>query len=261
MKLLRACLPVLLCLPLVLMSCNAKTSFENSADQPPSNQIFNELLKKHVSSSGVVDYAGLKKDEAKLDEYLNLLSNNPPNKESWTENEQIAYWINVYNAFTLKLILKHYPVESIKDIAGNIPFINTPWDVKFIKIGDQTYDLNNVEHGILRKDFDEPRIHVAVNCASVSCPRLRTEAFEGEKLDQQLDDQARYFINQSGKNRISKDKLELSKLFDWYGGDFDEKYGSPVGFVRKYSAQSFSEDPEVEYLEYNWKLNSPKYMD
>ena len=252
---------ILLILPLLFVNCKAKSSFDSAKGDPPSNEIYNELLKKYVTPSGVVNYAGLQKEEAKLDEYLELLSNHPPNKESWTEQEQIAYWINVYNAFTLKLILKHYPVESIKDIAGNIPFVNTPWDVKFIKIGGEEYDLNNVEHGILRKQFDEPRIHVAVNCASVSCPRLRMEAYEGESLDQQLDDQSDYFINQSGKNVIKKEELKLSKIFDWYGGDFDEKYGSPLGFVKKYAGQEIADDPNVTYIDYNWKLNSPKYMD
>lgn len=247
-------------IPLVFSNCKAKSSFENGTAEPPSNKIYNELLKKYVSPSGVVDYAGLQEEEGKLDEYLDLLSKNPPNKEKWSENEQIAYWINVYNAFTLKLILKHYPVESIKDIAGGISFVNTPWDVKFINIGGEEYDLNNIEHGIIRKDFNEPRIHVAVNCASVSCPKLSTEAYEGEKLDAQLDDQASYFINKSGENKIMENKLMLSEIFKWYGGDFDDKYGSPVEFVRKYADKSFAKDPEVDYLDYNWKLNSPKYM-
>jgi hypothetical protein len=240
----------------IFSSCSAKSTFKNATGDPPSNKMYNILLKKYVTDDGVVDYAGLKEEEGKLDEYLDLLSNNPPNKDSWSRNEQIAYWINVYNAFTLKLILKHYPVESIKDIAGGIPLVNTPWRVKFINIKGEEYHLDNIEHGILRKDFNEPFIHVAVNCASVSCPKLRNEAFEAEKLERQFIDQADFFINHSGKNTISEDKLVLSKIFKWYGGDFD----SVVDFVREYADKEFSEDPTIEYADYNWKLNSPKYM-
>lgn len=241
-------------------NCKAKSSFDNAEGDPPSNKIYNTLLEKYVTSSGVVDYDGLQKEEGKLDEYLKLLRENPPNKAHWSDKEQMAYWINVYNAFTLKLILKHYPLESIKDIAGGIPYVNTPWDIKFIKIGDEEYDLNNVEHGILRKDFDEPLIHVAVNCASVSCPKLLNEAYEVEKLDQQFAEQADYFINHSGENTITKDKLVLSRIFKWYSGDFEKGDNSVVKFVRKYAEIDFVKDPEVEYADYNWKLNSPKYM-
>jgi hypothetical protein len=143
------------------------------------------------------------------------LVNNPPDKKEWSESAQLAYWINVYNAFTIKLIIDHYPVESIKDIGSKIqvPFINSPWDIKLIEIEGKKYDLNNVEHSILRKDFEEPRIHFAIVCASFSCPKLRREAFTAEKLEEQLQEQAVDFINDPAKNSISKNKAEVSKIF------------------------------------------------
>ena len=101
-----------------------------------------------------------------------------PNDKHWTETEQLAYWINAYNAFTVELILDHYPVASIRDIKEGVPFINSVWDIDFIKIEGKTYSLNDIEHRILRREFDEPRIHFAIVCASISCPKLRNEAFE-----------------------------------------------------------------------------------
>lgn len=247
---------ILLLLSFSFLQCGAQASFDHSTSEPPSHKAWTQLLQKHVSPEGYVDYAGFKKDESDLDAYLTTLQNHPPNAAVWSTQEQIAYWINVYNAFTIKLIMDHYPVASIKDIAGGIPFVNTPWDVKFIEIGGETYDLNNVEHGILRKQFNEPLIHVAVNCASVSCPRLRNEAFEAERLTEQLKDQADYFINRSGKNEISPKQWKLSKILKWYGGDFKERYGSAEGFVRTFSRQSLADEVDIDFLEYNWDLNT-----
>ena len=127
--------------------------------------------------------------------------------------------------------MDYYPVAGIKEIKNGIPFINTVWDIKFINIEEATYDLNNIEHGIIRKRFDEPRIHFAVNCASVSCPRLRAEAYRPDKLEAQLTDQARYFLRNPVKNKISSDKLQLSKIFKWFKGDF-KSVGESVNFCK-----------------------------
>lgn len=245
---------------LLLVGCKAKASFQNGAGEPPSNESFTKLLQKHVDERGGVDYEGFLEDRAELKSYLKLLQNNPPNSASWSEEDQIAYWINVYNAFTIELILEHYPVESIKDIAGSIPFVNTPWDIKFIEMGEETYDLNNIEHGILRKHFNEPLIHVAVNCASVSCPKLRNEAFEGARLKSQLEEQADYYVNYSGKNDLNGDNWALSRILKWYGGDFKDRYGSVEGFIRAFARGKISTDPDISYKEYNWNLNTPEAM-
>lgn len=212
------------------------------------------LLKKYVDVEGHVNYKGFKADEKALDEYLTVLSANHP-KPDWDKNDQLAFWINAYNAFTVKLIVKNYPVKSIKELGGGVYKVNTPWDIKFIVIGDQTYDLNNIEHGIIRKDFTEPRIHFAVNCASVSCPRLRNEAYVGSKLDAQLDDQARYFINNPVKNKISKETASLSKIFVWFKGDFTASGGTVVDFINKYSTTKITKKTKMESLDYDWNLN------
>lgn len=212
------------------------------------------LLKTYVSSTGNVDYKGIKEHEAELDAYLAVLSANHPTAD-WDKNDQLAFWINAYNAFTVKLIVKNYPVVSIKDLGGSVYKVNTPWDEKFIKIGDQTYDLNNIEHGIIRKDFADPRIHFAVNCASISCPPLRNEAYVGSKLNVQLDDQARKFINDSTKNKITKNKATLSKIFTWFKGDFTASGLSIAEFINQYSEVKMTKKTKVTYFEYDWNLN------
>ncbi|MFZ6052377.1 DUF547 domain-containing protein [Halocola ammonii] len=223
-----------------------------SSGEPISHEQWDKLVKKHVTEEGYVNYEGFIEDSVALNRYLNQLSNHHPN-DSWSKNERLAYWLNAYNAFTVKLILDNWPVESIKDIAGGIPFVNTAWDVKFIEIEGEKYDLNNIEHGIIRKEFDEPRIHFAVNCASVSCPKLRNEAYTSEELDSQLDDQARDFIN-GPKNEIKENEVRLSRLFKWYGGDFTKKMGLKE-FVNQYAEQKIGNEVEVEFKEYDWRLN------
>lgn len=226
------------------------------SQKTPSHQQWDKLLKKHVNSSGLVNYKGFQKDQEELDEYLKTLSDNPPQK-NWTKNDQKAYWINAYNAFTIALILKHYPVKSIKDIGGKIYKINTPWDIRFITIGGEKYDLNNIEHKMLRRKFDDPRIHFALVCASISCPKLRREAYTGSELDKQLDEQGKEFLNDKSKNNITAGKADLSKYFNWYNGDFT-KNGSLSDFINKYSQTNINSNTKINYLEYNWNLNEQK---
>lgn len=226
------------------------------AQKAPSHQQWDKLLKKHVNASGMVSYKGFQKDKADLEGYLKTLSDNAP-QSNWSENEQKAYWINAYNAFTVALILKHYPVKSIKDIGGKIYKVNTPWDIKFISIGGKKYDLNNIEHGILRKKFDDPRIHFALVCASISCPRLRNEAYTAAQLNAQLEDDGRNFLNDKSKNNVSASRADLSKYFSWYKGDFT-KNGSLADFINKYSVAKINSNTKISSLEYNWNLNEQK---
>lgn len=216
--------------------------------------IWDELTHKHVTDEGFVNYKGFIKDSSKLNNYLELLSKNHP-KDTWTSNQRKAYWINAYNAFTIKLIVDNYPVESIKDLGGSIYKVNTPWDIKFIKIGEEEYDLNNIEHSILRKEWEDPRIHAAVNCASVSCPALMQGAYIADKLDQQLDTQMKRFIQDSNKNTIAKNELKLSRIFKWFSGDFKNISPSVIAYLNKYSSVEISEDADIEYVEYDWSLN------
>ncbi len=219
---------------------------------------FDGLLKKHVDADGWVNYEGIIKDKEILNSYLDQVRENPPDVKTWSRNEQLAYWINAYNAFTLDLVTKHYPLQSIKDIGSKIqiPFVISPWDKKFIYIkGRKRMDLNNIEHGIIRKKFNEPRIHFAVNCASYSCPVLRNEAYVSDKLDSQLDEQARKFINDPRRNKITPESAKLSKLFSWYGGDFTKETNLKA-FIAKYSNVEVTKSTMVSYLKYQWQLNS-----
>lgn len=229
---------------------------QKEGTRPPSHMEFTRLLQQVVDEKGNVDYPMVKQQLKALKAYNETLSDNPPN-DTWTEQEQLAYWINVYNAFTLQLVAENYPVESIKDIGSKIqiPFVNTPWDIKFVRIGDEMLDLNNVEHGILRKKFEEPRIHFAVNCASVSCPVLRNEAYEASKLERQLTEQAQRFLKDSEKNDFSDPaNPNLSKLFQWFKGDFTKK-GTVNDFIFQNGGIRIDKSASINYLEYNWSLN------
>lgn len=213
------------------------------------------LLKKHVSPGGAVNYKGIIKDSLQLNQYLKQLSDNPPQK-AWSRDDQLAYWINAYNAFTLQLVIRNYPLKSIKDIGSKVkvPFVNTPWDIKFIRIGNEEFDLNNIEHDILRDKFKEPRIHFAIVCASVSCPKLLNEAYEGKQVQQQLEAQARDFINDKSRNKIAPNAAQLSQVFNWFRGDFTRQ-GTLTEFLNRYSTVKINRNARITYLEYNWNLN------
>lgn len=202
-----------------------------------------------------MNYKGMIQDVQKLNAYTEDLSNNPP-QDNWSENEKLAYWINAYNAFTVKLIVDNYPLESIKDLNPTIaiPTVSTVWTKKWFQIGGEDFSLDRIEHKILRKEFEEPRIHFAVNCASFSCPPLRNEAFVAEKVDQQLDEQARAFINDGVRNKISKDRVEISQIFSWFKGDFTNGQ-SLIEFLNKYSKVKIDGKAEVDHIDYEWALN------
>lgn len=210
------------------------------------------LLSKHVNLDGQVNYPGFIADTVALTNYLEQLSAHPPGK-SWSKEEKIAFWINAYNAFTVKLIVDHYPVKSIKDIGGNLTMINSPWDIKFFKIGNIDFDLNSIEHDILRKHFDEARIHFTINCASISCPKLRSEAYTAKDLENQLEDQTRFFINNPAKNNIGPSETIISPIFSWFEVDFT-KHESIPSFLARYHSD-FNKDLPIQYTDYNWNLN------
>lgn len=221
----------------------------------PSHKLWDELLHKHVDQKGMVDYKAFKKDIDKLDAYLKILSENPAEK-SWSMEEQLAYWINAYNAFAIKLVVDNYPTKSIKDLGPKvkIPLISDVWHYKFFKIGGKDFSLDEIEHGTIRKQFNEPRIHFAVNCASISCPPLLGEAFFPATLDAQLTKQAKRFINDGERNKISKDAAKLSSIFNWFKGDFT-KNGNLIDFLNKYSITEINSSAKISYLDYDWNLN------
>jgi hypothetical protein len=245
---------------LLLSSCQAGVPADARQGQtPPSHTEWNSLLKKHVASNGNVDYKGFKKDIDQLNAYLKTLQAGVPDPKTWSKQEQLAYWINAYNAFTVKLIVDNYPVKSIKDLnsAIAIPTINSIWDDKFFTLGGKKFSLNMIEHDILRKDFNEPRIHFAINCASVSCPVLLNEAFTASKLEKQLEKQTREFINDPTKNSISANNVKVSSIFDWFGSDFKNN-GSIIDFLNRYSKTKINPNAKLNFLKYNWDLNEQK---
>lgn len=222
----------------------------------PSHKSFDLLLKKHVDNNGGVNYKAFKTDETELNDYLVEMMLEPPTRD-WDENVKLTYWINVYNALTIQLVLKYYPIKSIKDIGSSIqiPFVNTPWDVKCFEVEDgEELSLNNIEHGIIRKEFEEPRIHFALVCAAVSCPKLLNEAYDPKRLDAQLTAQTKDFLSNTNKNKISANRLELSKLFNWYGGDF-RKNGTLTEYLNNYTSVNIDKKAKTSFLDYNWSLN------
>jgi hypothetical protein len=211
----------------------------------PSHETWDNLLRKHVTADGKVNYTGFQKDMAKLQAYLDLLAKQLP-ESSWGRNERLAYWINAYNAFTVKLIVDNYPVNSIRDI-----YDGNPWDVKWIELEGNTFSLNQIEHEIIRKRFDEPRIHFAVNCAARSCPPLVNRAFTAEHLNAMLKKATQQFLTNPAYNKIDTKQAELSKIFDWYGSDF----GDINQFLEQYVPSQISPETPIKFMEYDWVLN------
>ncbi|MBR9777175.1 MAG: DUF547 domain-containing protein [Cytophagales bacterium] len=240
---------------LINLSCGS-SGLGQSGTTPPSHATFDQLLQAHVSEQGTVDYKGFMADVDKLDAYLASLSSNAPDRAAWSEAEQLAYWINAYNAFTIKLILDHYPVKSIKDIGPKltIPIVNTVWHLEFFEIGGKPASLDEIEHKILRKEFDEPRIHFAINCASISCPKLMNHAYSAKNLDAQLQQAAYTFINNPMHNSLTKEQAELSPLFSWFEEDFTRK-GSLVDFINQYAENKLNNEAKISFKDYNWSLN------
>jgi hypothetical protein len=218
------------------------------------NQIYAGLLARHVRH-GVVDYRGLKQEEPQLDRYLDVLSKVAPG--SLTAAARFAFYVNAYNAWTLKLILEHYPgITSIKD-AGSL--WRSPWKKKIARIDGRLLTLDEIEHGILRTQFKEPRVHFAVNCASKGCPPLYGVPFNGRDLDRQLDFVTRSFINDPSRYRLEDDVLYVSRIFKWFPEDFNH---DPIGFFRTYAEgglkvelQKRAQHLRVKYLDYDWSLN------
>ncbi|SHG64387.1 DUF547 domain-containing protein [Winogradskyella jejuensis] len=216
-----------------------KTTYDSLDD------FWSSILKRNVSDYGNVDYNSFKKDYKGLLYYIKFLQDSIPSEDA-SKNEKLAYWINAYNALTIDLILRNYPVKSIKDIKD-------PWDQRLWKFGDKWMNLNQIEHEILRK-MDEPRIHFAIVCASFSCPKLQNKAFTASNLESQLTNATKEFLADKNRNIISADKLQLSKIFKWFPKDFKTD-GSLINFLNKYSEVEISSNAKKSFLDYNWDLN------
>ena len=233
-----------------------QTSFDHT------HQSFDQVLKKHVKSeafSTQVNYQALRADSKELEQYLSSISAvSRKDFDNFSQDQQLAFLINAYNAFTLKLIIDNYPVKSIKQLGS---WLKTPWKkVFFTLLGKKTY-LDHIEHDLIRKNFNEPRIHFAVNCASIGCPALRAEAYLADRLEQQLESATKNFLNDSSRNYYdpASKTLYLSKIFSWYAGDFNKAQGSVQSFVAPYyskqSSPSELSQAKIKYLDYDWDLN------
>lgn len=219
----------------------------------PDHSGYAALLKKHVKN-GLVNYQSFKEDQDKLTVYLNHLSEVDPAPLS--RSEQMAFYINAYNAWTIKLILDNYPgVKSIKELGS---LFQSPWKKKFVKLSGETVSLDHVEHDILRPVYKDARIHFAINCAARSCPPLLADAYTGRMLDSQLDQMAINFINDEQSNYLETNTLYISSIFKWFREDFGDDVRD---YIRSYARGRLAEqmeaqpEPKVRFLKYDWSLN------
>ena len=215
---------------------------------------FNRLLGTYVHKH-LVDYEAwsANQDDAKaLGRYVDKLSALDP--ADWPRNAALAYWINLYNAVTLRLILDNYPLDSIKDIGGFLK--KSPWKRELVTVNGRKLTLNNIENDIIRPDFGDARIHFALNCASIGCPPLSDEVFAAERLSEQLDAACRVALNRDQWVQVDGEKLKLTKIFDWYGDDFEKGGGSVLEFIRRYRTEAMPEgEVEIDFMSYDWSLN------
>ncbi len=243
--------------------------YANTSAKPFNYQSYASILKEYVNRQGLVDYEKLNRNRQQLDQFNEAIGAVTSSQyNSWTENEKIAFLINAYNAFTLAGIIDNYPTKSIRNIPGI-------WRIRRFDFVGEKVTLDHIEHQILRQEFNQPGIHVALVCAAKSCPLLRREAYRGDKLISQLDDQARKFVANSQNFRIDRQEntVYLSSIFKWFGEDFEKSYGknqqlqglsqkekSVVNYISQYvddEAKKFLETGEyqVKYLDYDWSLN------
>jgi len=220
-------------------------STSSEKDGELSHQELDALLAQYVRSTGKVNYAGIKVDLAKLESYLTKLEGVAV--ATLSTKEQLAFWINAYNAYTIKLIIDNYPVSSITDLEGG-----KPWDKKWIKLNGQVLSLNNIENDIIRPQLNEPRIHFAVNCAAKSCPSLLNQAWTADNLEANFEKQTKAFVNNATYNVITSSQATVSKIFEWYAVDF----GDLASFLNKYSATKLDAGTSIIFKEYDWALNN-----
>lgn len=266
----------------MLNSCSNYHSFTQAQNNNPQTQLatvtstepfnYNDyaaVLKTYVNGQGLVDYKRLQVNREQLDLFNARLGNiTASTYDSWSEKEKIAFWINAYNAFTLQSIIDQNPIkDSIRDIPG-------VWKIRRFNIAEQSKTLDNIEHDTIRVDFNEPRIHVALVCAAISCPPLRNEPYTAEKLDVQLDEQVRNFISSPHGFKINRQegRIYLSSIFKWYGDDWKQNHSidnqftgndrerAVLNFLSSYLSSSdkaylVKGFYQVNYLDYDWSLN------
>jgi len=255
----------------LLLSVTAKAA---SAEQANLHHQWHSLVSQHVKSinnghSTQVDYAAFSDKQTMLDAYLDTLSHvKLQTFQQWSPSKQLAFLMNAYNAWTVKFILSEYPnLDSIKDLGR---FFSSPWSKKFIPLLGKQRSLDDIEHKLIRGDnkYGDPRIHFAVNCASIGCPALREEAYTEANLEHQLTQQTIRFLTDKSRNKFEKDTMELSSIFKWYGDDFELGFRntkSVAAFILLYKTELSltpaqqqllqSQDMDIDYFSYDWTLN------
>ncbi|MGK7922706.1 MAG: DUF547 domain-containing protein [Trichodesmium sp.] len=225
----------------------------NTSAEPFNYQNYNSVLKEYVNPQGLVDYAKLKENRQKLDEFNSAIGAITLNNyNSWTDAEKIAFLVNAYNSLTLESIIDHYPTKSIRRIPG-------VWKIRKFDVVGEKMTLDHIEHQILRKEFNQPGIHAALVCAAISCPPLRQEPYTGNKLEKQLDDQAQKFLGKSNNFRIDRENnnIYLSSIFKWFGQDFEKTYGK----IREIDGLNQKETAIVNYVSQYVKNDDKKYLE
>ncbi|MFZ1750648.1 MAG: DUF547 domain-containing protein [Saprospiraceae bacterium] len=217
----------------------------SSAHTQPDYKAWDVFLKKYVTASGEVNYTAIKAKRGDLDAIVKSFENTKV-ETSWSKDDQLAFWINAYNVFTVKLIVDNFPLKSIQNLDKG-----KTWDVQRFVVGGNKFSLNNIENDIIRARFKDARIHFAVNCAAKSCPPLLNGAFFSKTLDKQLTDQTVKFFNNSKYQNITAASVSLSKIMDWYRSDF----GNMISFINQYSKTKVNSNAKISFLEYDWALN------
>jgi hypothetical protein len=243
----------------VLLLLLALMTAASASAAEPDYRLWQELLSKHYDPAKGMNYKGLKADKAALDRLRQQMA--AVDVASLSRPEQLAYWINLYNISTVNVVVEKYPVESIRDISTDPVVRLNVFKKPNVKVKGGTMSLNDVENDKIRAGFKDPRIHFAINCAAESCPPIRPEPFVGARIDQQLDDQARKFLNGPNGVRVEQDVLHVTKIMDWFKDDFEQWGGGTLPFLKKYLSPDkvkrigAAKKVEIEFDDYSWKLN------
>ena len=238
---------------------------DESSTKVIDHTIWQELLDSYLSTEvphgiNLFDYAALKSnsdDREKLSIYLKDLAAIDP--RTFSKTEQMAYWINLYNALTIFVIIPRYPIESIKDIKSGI-FDFGPWNLELFQLQGEKLTLNHIEHGILRPLWNDPRVHYAVNCASLGCPNLSPEAYRSDNLERLLEQGARNYINHPRGVQVQDGELIVSSIYEWFKADFGGTDAGVFAHLRQYASPDL-DDILANYAsfdhDYDWTLNAP----
>lgn len=260
---------------LMLTFLVAPTAWSDSVKTEAINHArWDRLLSAYVQpvnggNATAVDYQGMQANQKELKQYLNGLSQvSQAQFDQWSKQEQLAFLINAYNAWTIELILTAWPdVKSIKDLGS---FFSSPWSKEFVSLLGKTRSLDDIEHKLIRGSgrYNDPRIHFAVNCASIGCPALRAEAYNSNLLDQQLDEQTALFLSDRSRNRVDGNVIKLSSIFKWYREDFEKGWhgfnrledfllvhAADLDLSDSMKAKLKTGNADIEFMGYDWRLN------